>query len=162
MAEGEFALMEHHLHQALKIGEVRGRAATGDHDVHAMLVDAAALRRDPAALREYAPRAEETATQTDHRLYMGIADRAWGVLHTMAGDFAEAEARLKRALDSFNSYPAPWQMGRTLFDMGELAKSQGEIEQARDYYAQALGAFEGLRAVPYVERTRVALEALGG
>jgi hypothetical protein len=43
-----------------------------------------------------------------------------------------------------------------------LAKAQGEVEQAREYYSRALSAFEGLRAAPYVARTRAALETLGG
>jgi tetratricopeptide (TPR) repeat protein len=162
MAEGEFALMQQHLAMALSTSASMGSAPGSDHDVYALLVDAAAQQRDQALLQKYAPAAEESARQVEHKLNTGIAHRAWGVAHTLAGEFAQAETRLRQALESFSSYPAPWQMGRTLFDLGELAKAEGKIEQAREYYSRALSAFEGLRAAPYVERTRAALEHAGG
>jgi hypothetical protein len=64
-------------------------------------------------------------------------------------------------LDIFSDYPAPWQVGRTLFEMGELARLQMKTEQARDYYSNALSAFEELHAAPYARRARAALENLG-
>lgn len=125
-----------------------------------MLVDAAAQQRDLAALQKYGPRAEETAAQIGHRLFMAIAYRASGVAHTLAGEYTQAEASFQRALELFTSYPAPWQIGRTLFEMGELARLQMQTEQARDYFSQALGLFEELHAAPYAARTRAALENL--
>jgi tetratricopeptide (TPR) repeat protein len=160
MAEGEFALMQHHLEAALKIGLLMGTAPGGDHDLYAMLVDAAAQQRDQAALRKYAPLAEESATGIGHKLHMAIAHRAWGVAHTLAGEYPQAEARFKQALKIFNDYPAPWQIGRNLFEMGELARAQMKTEQARDYFSRALSAFEELRASPYAARSRAALETL--
>ena len=56
--------------------------------------------------------------------YTAIAHRAWGVAHTLAGEYPQAETRLQQALEIFTAYPAPWQMGRTLFEMGELARAQ--------------------------------------
>ena len=132
------------------------------HDLYALLVDAAAQDHDREVLQKHVGRAEETAGLIEHRLHMAVADRARGVLHTLEGEFEQAEVRLQCALEGFSAYPAPWQIGRTLHEMGELAKAQGGIERARDYYSQALNAFEGLRAAPYVERTRAALAALGG
>jgi tetratricopeptide (TPR) repeat protein len=123
-------------------------------------VDAATQQRDQAALQKYAPLAEETAVQMDHNLHFGIAQRAWGVAHTLAGAYAQAEERLQKALEIFSAYPAPWQMGRTQFEMGELARAQGKTEQARDNYQRALSAFDGLHAAPYAARTRAALEQL--
>ena len=159
MAEGEFALTRQHLEAALQKSQKMGVAPGSDHDLYALLVDAAAQGRDRALLQEYAPRAEETAMLLEHKLHTAVADRAWGVLHTLTGDFAEAEARLNRALEAFSSYPAPWQIGRTFFDMGELAKAQGKIDKARDHFSRALSAFEQLRAAPYAERARLALRA---
>jgi tetratricopeptide (TPR) repeat protein len=162
MAEGEFALTRQHLEAALRKSEAMGAAAGSDQDLYAQLVDAAAQQRDQALLQKYASRAEETARLVEHKLHTAVADRAWGVLHTLAGEFEHAEERFQRALETFSAYPAPWQIGRTLFDMGELARAQGKIEQARDHLSRALSAFEQLRAAPYVERTRLALETLGG
>jgi tetratricopeptide (TPR) repeat protein len=160
MAEGEFALMQQHLEAALKLSSSAGAAPAGDHDVYAMLVDGAAQQRDPAGLQKYAPLAEETARRIDHKLHLAIAQRAWGLAHTLAGEFPQAEARFKEALDIFSDYPAPWQIGRTLFEMGELARLQMKTEQARDYYSRALSAFEELQAAPYAARVRAALENL--
>lgn len=160
MAEGEFALLQTHLEAGLEKSAAMGAAEGSNADVYALLVDAAALQRDATVLQKYAPLAEESATYVDHKLNIAIADRAWGVLHTLAGDFAQAERRLKRALETFNSYPAPWQVGRTLLDLGEMAKANGKTEQARQYFSEALSAFEGLRATPFVERTRAALASL--
>jgi tetratricopeptide (TPR) repeat protein len=82
------------------------------------------------------------------------------VADTLAGDFIQAAARLQKALDIFAGYPAPWQMARTQFEMGELARTQGLITEARDHYSQALSVFEDMRAAPYAARTRAALADL--
>lgn len=158
MAEGEFALMQQHLEAALKLSSSAGSASAGDHDVYAMLVDGAAQQRDPVGLQKYALLAEETARSIDHKLHLAIAYRAWGVAHTLAGEYPQAEARFKQALDIFDDYPAPWQIGRSLFEMGELARLQMKPEQASDYYSRALSAFEELHAAPYAARARTALE----
>jgi tetratricopeptide (TPR) repeat protein len=158
MAEGEFALMQQHLEAALKLSSAVGAAPAGDHDVYAMLVDGAAQQRDPVLLRKYAALAEETATSIDHKLHMAIAHRAWGVAHTLAAEYSQAEVRFKKALEIFTSYPAPWQIGRTLFEMGELARAETEKEQARDHFSRALSAFEELHAAPYAALSRAALE----
>jgi tetratricopeptide (TPR) repeat protein len=158
MAEGEFALMQQHLEAALEASSLRGATSGGDHDLYAMLVDAATQQRDQAALRKYAPLAEETATRVDHKLHLAIAQRARGVAHTLDGEYPQAEARFKQALDIFLAYPAPWQIGRTLFEMGELARLQMETEPARDYFSRALSAFEEMHAAPYAARARAALE----
>jgi tetratricopeptide (TPR) repeat protein len=160
MAEGEFALMQQHLEAALKLSSSAGAAPGGDHDLYAMLVDGAAQQRDPAGLQKYAALAEETARRIGHKLHLAIAQRAWGVAHTLAGEYPQAEARFKQALDIFSDYPAPWQIGCTLFEMGELARLQMKTEQARDYYSRALSTFEELHAAPYAARTRAALENL--
>jgi hypothetical protein len=79
------------------------------------------------------------------------------VAHTLAGEFAQAAARLQQAWDTFAGYPAPWQMARTQFEMGELARVRGLITEARDHYSQALSVFEDMRAAPFEARTRAAL-----
>ncbi len=157
MAEGEFALMQQHLEATLKLSSSLGTAPSADHDVYAMLVDAAAQQRDPVGLQKYAALAEETARSIDHKLHLAIAQRAWGVAHALAGEYPQAEARFNQALDIFSAYPAPWQIGRTLFELGELSRIQKNTEQARDYYSRALSAFEELHAAPYTARARAAI-----
>jgi tetratricopeptide (TPR) repeat protein len=153
--------MEQHLQAALKMSEATGGMHSGERDLYAMLVESAAEQRDQTALHRYAPLAEESASRVGHKLYMAIAHRAWGVGHTLAGEYPQAEARFQQALELFEAYPAPWQIGRTLFEMGELARAQSKVEQARDCYSRALSAFDELGAAPYAARTRAILDDLG-
>jgi len=133
-----------------------------DHEIYMTLTDTAVDMRDLEALRKYAPALEELAGRDKHRLYLAIAHRALGVAHRLAGERAEAEYRLKQALELFTRLGARWQIGRTLFELGELnLEEPKKATKARDYFAQALGSFEEIQAVPNAERTRVALNSLG-
>ncbi len=152
--------MRRHLEAALEHGLATGAASGSDHEVYAMLVDAAAQERDLAALKVYAPLAEEAALRIDHKLDSGIAHRAWGVAYTLTGDSAAARNHLEQALELFSTYPLPWQMGRTRFEMGKLARQEAKIAEARDCYRLALEAFDRLGAAPYALRTRKALDGL--
>jgi len=156
LAEGEFALVQKYLGIALH----KTAAWVGEHDLYALLADAAAQQRDESALQKYAPLAEAFASRYDHKLYLAIAHRAWGVAHHLAGDYVEAESKLKQSLDLFNSMNARYQIGRTLFELGELAVVQTDTGKARDYFTHALVAFESMQAVPDVSRVRSALERL--
>ena len=156
MAEGEFALLRQHLEEGLR----RTASWVGDHDLYAMLADAAAQERDEAELLQYAPLAEETAERYGHTLYQAIAHRARGVLHRLSGENAASEERLNRALELFRGLDTRWQIGRTLFELGELARVRKNWPSARGHYSAALVAFEEMRAVPDAERTRAALGSL--
>ena len=134
----------------------------GDHDIYATLVDMAALQCDEAGIRQYAPQAEELARRYSHTLYQGITHRAWGVAHRLAGEYPEAETRLNQALNLFNGLNTRWQIGRTLFELGELATAQKDIAAAREYFARAQVAFEEMHAAPDAARTKAALERLKG
>jgi hypothetical protein len=132
-----------------------------DHEIYMTLVDTAVESRDADALRKYAPELEELADRDRHRLYLAIAQRALGVGHRMAGEYETAETRLRQALELFTRLGARWQIGRTLFELGELKREQPQGEtKAREYFAQALGSFEEIRAMPNAERTRAALNAV--
>ena len=156
MGEGEFALVRHHLEIAVsQTGEW-----LGDHDIYTTLVDTAALERNESAIRQYAPRAEALANGLGHRLYQGVIHRAWGVAHRLAGEYVESEARLNQALELFSDLGTRWQVGRTLFELGELAAARQQPAEARDYFSRALADFETMRAAPDSARTRAALEAL--
>jgi hypothetical protein len=127
-----------------------------------MLVDAAARQRDIAALEEYAPLAEERAARYEHKLYQAIAQRAWGVAHRLRGAYPEAESRLYQALEMFEELGTRWQIGRTLFELGELELDRSNPGRAREYFSQAMNAFEEVQAAPDEESTRVRLGMLEG
>jgi tetratricopeptide (TPR) repeat protein len=156
LGEGEFALGKQNLEIAL------GSSVpwAGDHDFLATLVDNAAIQRDEAVIRQYAPRAEALANELDHRLYQATVHRAWGVAHRLAGEYAESDARLNLALEQFSGLGTRWQRGRTLFELGELAVARQRPADARDYFSRALVDFDAMRAAPDSARTRAALEPL--
>ena len=133
-------------------------SAASEPDLYAMLADVAARQRDATALREYAPMAEELATRFDHKLYQGIAHRAWGVAYMMSGDYAQAEKRLNRALRLFRRLKTRWQEGRTLHELGELDLARGNTAAARDHFGRALAAFEEMGAAPDAAQTRARLD----
>jgi len=156
MGEGEFALVREHLEIALS----QTASWLGEYDIYATLVDAAAQQRDEAAIRQYAPRAEALATELGHSLYQAIVQRAWGVAHRLAGEYAESAARLDQALEIFSELGTRWQRGRTFFELGELAAARQQPGEARDYFSRAIADFDRMRAAPDSARTRTALEAL--
>ena len=157
MAEGEFALVGQHLNQAL---HKESSGIVGVHDLYAMLADAAVQRRDEAALYEYTPLLEETAAPLDHTLYLAIAHRAWGVTHLLEGECAQAEDRLNKALDIFQQMDTRWQIGRTLYELADLAQAQAKPDQASDYLSRALILFEDLEALPDLARTQAKMAEL--
>jgi tetratricopeptide (TPR) repeat protein len=156
MGEGEFTLVKQHLESATHLS----LSWVGDHDVYAALTDAASREGNEAAIRQYAPQAEELARRYGHTLYQGMTHRAWGVAHRLAGEYPEAETRLNQALDLFNCLNTRWQIGRTLFELGQLATAQKDIAAAHEYLTRARAAFEEMRAAPDVARTQAALEML--
>ncbi len=131
-----------------------------EHDLYALLADAAAQQYDQNALTEYAPLAEKFAARDDHALYQGVVQRAWGVLDFLRGDYAHAETRLQDALARFTALDTRWQMGRAFFELGNVAAAQGNRDGARDYFTRALVEFEALRAQPDVARTRARMNGL--
>jgi tetratricopeptide (TPR) repeat protein len=160
LAKGEFALLTQDLTIAQgKPGQpVKRGTMAHDHHLFMLLADAAAQQRDEQALRQYTPRLEELATRDGHQLYLGIAHRAWGIAHRLAGEHDQAATRLVQALDLFRGMDTRWQIGRTYFEIGELDLARGDREAAREQFSLALEAFEALGAMPAVARARAALE----
>lgn len=130
------------------------------HIIYMMLADSAAQLRDMAALPRFASMLEELATRDSHQPYLAIAHRSWGVAQRLNGEYAEAETRLAQALVLFEELDAPWQTGRTLVEIAELALAQSDPISARDHYARALVKFESIQALPDIQRISTALEAL--
>lgn len=156
MAEGEFALAT----QVIELALTTQAEWIGDHDLYALLADAATQQRDEIALRRYAPLLEELALRYGHLLYQAIAHRAWGVAHRLAGEYGAAEQRLHQALDIFRSLGTRWQLGRTHFAWGELAAAHADGVAAHDHFTQAQDLFTTMRAAPDLARTQDALAKL--
>jgi tetratricopeptide (TPR) repeat protein len=160
MAEGEFALVKEQLEAANSKPVTGFGLPMNDTELYFMFVDLAVLQHDEAALRQYAPLAEEMAIRDGHILYQASAHRAWGVMHRLQGEYAAAETRLSQALELFRGLDTRWQIGRTLYELADLALAQSDPVKAGDYFARALVSFEEMKAVPDMARTQAALESL--
>lgn len=160
MAESEFALVRDYLAVASNKPLTARGLLFHDNELYAMFADLAVQQRDEAALHQYAQLAEATAARDGHILHQASAHRAWGVLHRLQADYAAAEARLNQALELFQGLETRWQIGRTLYELGELAQAQTDPVGARGYFTRALASFEEMKAAPDMARTRAALESL--
>ena len=161
MAEGEFALVRNHLGVAGSKPVTARGLLFHDTELYSMYLDLAVLQRDEATLRQYAPLAEETAARDGHILHQASAHRARGVLHRLQGEYVAAEAQLNQALELFQGLDTRWQIGRTLYELAEVALGRADPAGARDYFSRALAEYEEIGAVPDIARTRAALESLG-
>ena len=131
-----------------------------DPDMYVMAVEAAVLAQDSEILNKYLPLAEKTVARINHPLYQAIVSRARGVSHRLAGENDDAAIHLAGALDDFQILDTPWQIGRTLLELGEVERHRGNNDTARGKYSEALAAFESIGAAPNADRARNALEAL--
>lgn len=132
-----------------------------EHIVYMMLVDSAVRAGNEKTIRQYAPQLEELALRDDHKPYLAVAHRAFGVAHRMAEEYPEAETRLEKALEIFEKLGTRWQIGRTLFEMGELALAMSNGEAAQGYFSRAQDLFEELGAGPDASRTEALIKSLG-
>jgi tetratricopeptide (TPR) repeat protein len=160
MAAGEFAQLRDYLKAAANTPLTARGLLFHDTEIYSMYLDSAVRQRDQTALRQYAPLAEETAIRDEHILYQASAHRAWGVLHRLEGEYAAAESRLNQALELFRGLETRWQIGRTLFELAEVALGRSDPVEARDYFSSSLAAFEEIGAAPDMARTQAALESL--
>lgn len=131
-----------------------------EHIVFSMLLEAAAQAADETALRACAPRLEQLAERDQHGPYLGVAHRAWGMAHRLAGEHKLSEQRLNKALGLFEAIPAPWQVGRTREQLALLAIDQSDPATARDHLTAAQSAYDELGAAPDLIRVQRMLETL--
>src|SRR6187397_2293875 len=114
-AEGEFALVRERLENALVLAgqPVKRGTMAHDHDMYMMLTDSAAQQYDRAALERYTPALKALAKRDNHKLYLAVAHRAYGISTYLAGDYEQSETDLQRALELFGELGTRWQRGRT-------------------------------------------------
>jgi hypothetical protein len=129
--------------------------------MYAVAVEAAVRAHDAENLNKYLILAEETSAKIDHRLYQAIARRGRGVSGSLAGEYDDAADHLTAAVEDFRELDTPWQIGRTLMELGKVEQQRGNDTLAKGHYSEALSAFEGLGAAPDVERARATLDSLG-
>ena len=124
------------------------------------MVDAAERSGNREVLQQVVASATETAERYDHRLYLGIAQRAWGLLHLLEGEMDQAAERLESAYRHFKDLRANWQLGRTLIRMGELAEKAGRRAEAAERAREAQALFKGIQAADDLQRAISMIERL--
>jgi len=149
MGRGEFAQVKEHLIAASEKPSV-GWNPVGDHEVYVLLADIGAMHRDRELLSAYAFRSDEISLSLNHLLYHAITLRALAILDWLDHDFVRAEERLKESCQLFQQLETHWQIGRTLYDLGELSAGMGKHDEAKSYFTQAQAAFRimGVQDIP--------------
>lgn len=92
----------------------------------------------------------------------GYAARAQGLVAASAGDSAAAVGHLERAVESFLSASLPFELARTLFELGGVQRRARQKLAARRTLGRALETFDRLGASLWAERTRAELKKISG
>ena len=140
MGRGEFAQVKEQLKAASEKPSI-GWKPVGDHEVYVLLADIGAINKDKELLSAYALRSDEISLSLKHHLYHAITLRALAILDWLDHDFTRAEERLKESWQLFQRLETHWQIGRTLYDLGELSDGIGKHDEAKSYFTQAQAAF---------------------
>jgi adenylate cyclase len=83
----------------------------------------------------------------------------WGQYYEAVGDYAKAQARIEQALHIYQEHADTQGQARCLAQLGLIARRQGNYEQAREWYTQALRVLGDQGAV---ERGPVFVEIVSG
>ncbi|MEK6221488.1 MAG: tetratricopeptide repeat protein, partial [Chloroflexota bacterium] len=109
---------------------------------------------------KYLPRLEGSSVWLEKDINHAVTQRARGVSLLLNGNYSKAEEKLNTALKTFVDFDTQWQMGRTYFELGQLAAVQEHNSAAKDFYQQAIDSYEKLGAVPDISKTNEALKQL--
>ncbi len=156
-ASGEFTQTQQVLANALR----HTAEWVGDHDIYAAMVDTAARSKNREILQQITPLAEESAGRYEHQLYMGIANRARGILYHLNGDLPDALTRLEEANTLFETTGARWQLGRTLLCTAEVLREMGEVAASIEKAEKAAALFDVVHAVEEHKQAKRLLAELG-
>jgi predicted ATPase/class 3 adenylate cyclase len=115
-------------------------------------------------------RAIKTGEESGDRKSLATAWRARGRMYTEQRKWKQAEEDLQRALQLFIELDLAWERGNTLYHLGvfyklraashgtdETNQCRDDLSRAHNYFEQALGFFEALKAAPSIQRVRQAM-----
>ena len=103
---------------------------------------------------------EALTPASDRRVPAGIAgplERARGRLAHQRGDTLGAEAILTAGVAVLRAGKSPFPLARGLLDLGVVLAEGGRFADAEPLLLEARSIFVGLRAAPWIERTRALL-----
>jgi DNA-binding CsgD family transcriptional regulator len=105
---------------------------------------------------------EDAARAAERKSALALSLRCRGILAASAGDAERAVALLAQALERLEGLALPVERARTLLALGSAQRRARERRAARASLEEAVAAFEGLGARPWVERARAELARVGG
>lgn len=86
------------------------------------------------------------AAAQEARLETGMSLRVLGRVHMARGELVPAQAALRQSLQIFNDLNSPYQAGKTLLCLAQLAAENGPTQADLEQLAQAIQTFEQLGA----------------
>jgi DNA-binding CsgD family transcriptional regulator len=125
-------------------------------------VDVALAQRDFERAEELTGRLEAFATSSGLDTLEAASQRCRGLVLAARGDFGGAMAALSGALAARERTAAPFEVGRTLLDLGEVQRRARQRRAARETLGRGLQIFESLGAPMWAERARRAIGRIGG
>jgi DNA-binding CsgD family transcriptional regulator len=105
---------------------------------------------------------EEKGRGLDDPTALALAARIRGLVAASSGDLAKALVELATAVEYHRRMDVPFERGRTLLVLGTVRRHAKQKAAAREALDEALTIFERLGALPWVERVRAELAAIGG
>jgi DNA-binding CsgD family transcriptional regulator len=111
---------------------------------------------------ELVERLEEHGRRLDRRWALAAGARCRGLLAAASGDLARALTELEEALRQHERLPQPFERARTLLALGIVQRRLKKRREARQSLGRALGMFEELGAVLWVERASGELGRISG
>ncbi len=144
--------------RALSVADM-GIGAEGSKEAMIEALEAAWQLRDAAALDRLLTSIDETPRGKLPQYVEAHALRFRGRIAERDGDLTGAEERLKGAAGLFLELHVPFWTAVSLLELAERLTAWGRTEDAGELLRGALDVFEGLKADPWIERTRAVSES---
>jgi DNA-binding NtrC family response regulator/tetratricopeptide (TPR) repeat protein/transposase-like protein len=110
--------------------------------------------------KEYVELAQGRLKEEESLVTSGLIQRLKGKLEAASGRLAEAKQHFAQSISIFTTIDIPYEIAKSNFDMGQfLAKAQ-DIKGAKTYLLKSKEIFEGLSAMPDIEKVEAALSSI--
>ncbi len=162
LSEGEPALAVVELGSASEGVRGAGIREPGVYRVDADLAEALVLCGDLERAESVIVELEARGRRLDRAFALATGARCRALLLAAQGDLDGALGSLETALVEHRRLPQPFELGRTVFALGQMQRRKKLKREARGSLGRALDIFEGLGAAVWAERARAELGRIGG
>jgi class 3 adenylate cyclase/tetratricopeptide (TPR) repeat protein len=101
------------------------------------------------------------AENSQHPRGIALAQHILGRIAHASGNLTEAKSHLHKALVTFCSLPARYDLARTHLDLASLAHTQNDVDTATTHLSTAYAWFQKLRIPKWMERTEQLAQEYG-